>query len=118
MSSGPFQPRGRISPTPLAGPGNTTAETHLLVQSLHLTITLWVIPRGEADRDPQTFHKHLPHSGCELGTPIRNDVLRHPVVPEDVGEQSFCRAVGRPGNGIRRQDLENRSTTTRIVMFP
>ena len=39
-------------------------------------------------------------------------------MPEDVDKQGLCRAIGRPGNGRSRQDLENRSTMTRIVVIP
>ena len=63
--------------------------THVLVNSLHLPVTLGVKTCGEADRDPQAFHKRPPYFRRELGTPIRNYILRHPVVLEDVGEQGL-----------------------------
>ena len=56
----------------------------ILVDSLYLLVTLGVKIRGEADRDPQTFHERLSDSRRELGTPIRHYILRHPVVPEDL----------------------------------
>ena len=55
------------------------------------------------------LHERPPNPGHELGTPIRNYVLRHPVVPEDVGKQGLRSLQGRreTGNERRRQDFEN-----------
>ena len=47
------------------------------------------------------FHERPPYPGRELGTPIRDDVLRHPVVPEDMGKQSVRSQQDRWETGQR-----------------
>ena len=76
-------PKAAMQPTPLAGPNSNYEGTYpvpeLPFPSSHLN----------GDRDPQSFHEGLPDTGGELRTTVRHDVLRDPVVPEDVREESL-----------------------------
>ena len=67
-----------------------------LVGAFCLAVRLRMIPRGEADRGPNPLAKSLPHLGCELGTPVRNDVHWNPVETDNVtGEQITHLCSGR-----------------------
>jgi hypothetical protein len=91
---------------------------HILVYSLHLPITLGVKLRLiETPRCSMNGFQTLdvswgPRSDTiSSGTPY----CRKTCVKK---ASAVCRAVGRPGRGRRRQDLEDRSTTTTIAVLP
>lgn len=73
-SCGRTKPRPHSWPT-LMGHGSTTNG---------LTIGLGMKPIGHTDQDPQQGAELAPEPGCELGTPVRDDVVGEAMETEDV----------------------------------
>ena len=98
--------RPRPRPVLAIGPQKTT---HILVDSLHLPVTLGVKPEVRLTENPRRSINALQTLDVNWGP--RAETISS-------GTHAVCSAVGSPGKGRRWQDLENRSTTTRIVVLP
>ncbi len=87
---------------------------------LRLPVCLRVISRRQTYGLHQEFEEILPYTGNKLRTPVGYNILRNSEIPEDMIEHdsAVTIAVGRFLRGIKRQDLENRSTITRIHVLP
>ncbi len=74
----------------------TQKSCKLLVQSLYLTIRLWVVSRGETDVNVEVLAECGPNSGSELRATIRDNVLRESVETETCSTSisAVSRAVG------------------------
>ncbi len=68
----------------------TQKSCKLLVQSLYLTIRLWVVSRGETDVNVEVLAECGPNSGSELRATIRDNVLRESVETEYLFHKYLC----------------------------
>lgn len=91
----------------------------ILGYTIHLTIKLQV-SWGQAHFGTQTLAKGLQHSRCELGSPVWNNVLGHPIVVEHLVHQNLGVSidVGRLFSGTSLQALEKWSTMIMIAVCP
>ncbi len=53
---------------------------------LSLASFLWMLPGGQAYRDPEQTEEGFPHMGNKLQAAVRDDIFWYPKVPEDMGE--------------------------------
>lgn len=55
-----------------------------LICPLLLTVGLWVVSQEKTHCHPECCSEQSPHLGCELRTPVQNNVTRDSMQTEDV----------------------------------
>lgn len=55
-----------------------------MVQSLHMSITLWMAGAGVVQLDSKGRGERRPQSRSKLGPPVRSDVARHAQLGDPV----------------------------------
>lgn len=67
----------------------------VLIESLRLSIGLWMVPRGEADRSPNKPAEGSPKQSRELGPTIRDHIKGKTEDPEDMLTHSLSSLKSR-----------------------
>ena len=91
-----------------------------LIGPFSLPIRLGMVARRETDRGPNPLAEGLPHPGSELGSTVRDDVLRDPCNRTTwvVRRLAFSAEDGSFGSATKCACLENLSTIVKITELP
>lgn len=80
---------------PDAGSLEAESVLQILVESLNLSIRLWVEARGEAEGDPKQPAELCPEPSCELWAIVGNDITGEAMKLEDVKNENLSGLFSR-----------------------